>query len=253
MAITDLAAYPARFFSRLYLDGILLLVYIFVWLALFQDKTEVKGYTVASILTYYAVALLTRKLTSTKSITRRISSHIRDGTLSIFLLQPMDFTAHYFFRLLTKTLFQSVVPITLLVLITQIYKNFLVKPQNLDLFILSIFLAGTISYLFYAILGSIAFWTTSVWGVNSIIGRAIQLVSGMTIPLDFYPEIIRNISQYLPFQYTVFTPVSIYIGKYTRSDGIAQIGIQILWVGALLAIQRVVWHFAIKKYDSVGN
>lgn len=252
MAIIDLAAYPSRFFSNVWIDGISLLVYFYLWSSLFKNKGEVNGYTLASITTYYALTFTIRKLTNSKSISRRISYNISYGTLSIFLLQPLNFFLHYFYRLFTQILFQTIVPLVFVLVLT-FYFHILEMPHNVALFFFSLLLASLITYLFYAITGCMAFWTIKAWGINSLIGRVSAILSGAVIPLSFFPKYLQNISQFLPFQYMSYVPVSIYTNNISGGEIYKAILGQIWWVIFLYFSLKLVWNKALFKYDSVGS
>ncbi len=252
MALIDLAAYPSRFFSNIWIDGISLLVYFFLWGTLFSDNTEVNGYTLKGITTYYALTFTLRQLTNSKDITRRISYNIRYGTLSTFLLQPIDFTLHYFFRLFTQVGFQTLVPFMMVFGLT-FFAGVLETPKNFGFFVLSTFFGALITFLFYAITGCIAFWTIQSWGINSMIGRITSVLSGALIPLSFFPQYLQNINDFFPFKHMSYTAISIYIGNLTGTAIYTNLLLQIWWILVLYVIYKIIWNKALRKYDSVGG
>ena len=66
-------------------------------------------------------------------------------------------------------------------------------------------------------------------------GYLIKLLSGSIIPLWFFPKGFQKILECLPFVGIYQVPLGIYIGKYTMEEIFFRIGIQMLWVLALLA------------------
>lgn len=252
MALIDLAAYPSRFFSNIWIDGISLMVYFFLWQTLYQGKAEVNGFTLKEITTYYALTFTLRKLTSSKTMTRTISYNIRYGTLATFLLQPIDFTLHFFFRLFTQIVFQTFVPFMLVVGLT-FFAQILELPKNIPLFLISTLFGALITFLFYTITGCIAFWTIQSWGINSMIGRITNIMSGAVIPLSFFPEYLQNVNKLLPFGHMAYTPISIYLGNLTGGAIYTNMATQLWWIAFLFVLYKIIWNKALRKYDSVGG
>ena len=61
-------------------------------------------------------------------------------------------------------------------------------------------------------------------------------MSGSIIPIWFFPESVAKVLSALPFVYIYQLPLSIYIGRGSRSDLIGQMKIQFLWLVILSVI-----------------
>jgi len=61
-----------------------------------------------------------------------------------------------------------------------------------------------------------------------------------------------NVSYFLPFAYTIYVPVQLYLGKISFAEGLRGLAIEILWLVALYIIIKVVWRLGLRKYESVG-
>ena len=85
----------------------------------------------------------------------------------------------------------------------------------------------------------ISFWLISMGPLSSLKICIIRMLSGSIIPLWFFPEWLRNILAFLPFQYIYQLPLSIYIGKLTEQETIFQIGVQLVWLLILYGLYRL--------------
>ena len=62
-----------------------------------------------------------------------------------------------------------------------------------------------------------------------------------------------RIFNFLPFSSMIYTPTMIYLGKLTGIELIKAIGIQIIWLGILIVVARVMWNTLIKKITILGG
>ncbi|MOA65519.1 hypothetical protein D3C78_1919330 [compost metagenome] len=68
-----------------------------------------------------------------------------------------------------------------------------------------------------------------------------------------FPEWLRILSAYLPFQSMVFIPVSIYTGHLTGMAAFQAILIQILWLTGIYVGIRLLWGYAIRRVTIFGG
>jgi len=250
--ILDQLAYPARFFSSLLVDGIVLLVSFLLWQTIFQGNVTVEGFTLPSMLTYYSVVFVLRNLGASWGPLNVIGKSIKNGSLSLFLLKPLRFGVYLFLKTATSNILKSIFPALALTLGTLFFKDMLLWPHNLLLFLPSTLLAMLIAYLVYSLIGLIGFWTLEVWGIAVASGRLIATLNGSLLPLNFFPHGLLRITQFLPFQYMYYVPVSIYLGRIGSVEALKQISLQAVWVVLLLLFYVFLWRRGIKRYDSIG-
>ena len=247
-----MAAYPARFFTNLLVNGITVAVYFLIWRAIYQNQTQLAGFTFDSIITYYTLTYVIRELTVSGRAAKFIGENIRSGDLANYLIKPISFNIYNFTKLLTTKTLRTVVPgflLATLVITSDIFE----PPANPALFAISLVLATIIGYFVYALIGLIAFWTINVWGIISIYGRLVDTLNGSVFPLDFLPPLALTVTKYMPFRYMHYLPLSIYTGKITSQESLGQIEIQVIWVTALYLAYRLFWRKGVRQFDAVGN
>jgi len=81
----------------------------------------------------------------------------------------------------------------------------------------------------------------------------IELLSGLLIPMSFFPDRVQKVLAWLPFEHIAYTPLQIYLGKLDRGTALRALGIQWLWVIALLWLAHVWWERASRKITIHGG
>jgi ABC-2 type transport system permease protein len=81
----------------------------------------------------------------------------------------------------------------------------------------------------------------------------VWFLSGAVVPMTFFPATIQKIFSYLPFQYTSYSPVQIFLGKYGLMASLQVVLVQVVWIVALLALINVSWKYAMKSFTAVGQ
>ena len=120
-------------------------------------------------------------------------------------------------------------------------------------FILSVIFSYLLSFYVNLIFGYLAFWLMNIWGFSILKTSIIKFFSGSLIPLAFFPEIVRNIFEQLPFASLVYTPVMIYMGKLKGIDLAFAFGKQIAWIIVFVVIAKLMWRLAEKRLAVQGG
>lgn len=81
----------------------------------------------------------------------------------------------------------------------------------------------------------------------------MNLFSGALVPIWFFPESLKKISIFLPFRYIVFEPLSILLNKKNIYEILNILFLQILWIGILMCVVRVVWDRGRRKIMIQGG
>jgi ABC-2 type transport system permease protein len=74
-----------------------------------------------------------------------------------------------------------------------------------------------------------------------------DILSGLTIPIPFFPSYLQNISNILPFRYVSDFPFRLYVGNITINEGLVGILIQVIWIVILMLIGSLLMKKALKK------
>ncbi len=113
---------------------------------------------------------------------------------------------------------------------------------NLLFYLVSVPLALTINFCIDFFIGTVCLYTQSDWGINIMKYFIVLLLSGATIPLAFFPDTLRRIVFYLPFQSIYNTPLTILIrDSMPLRETLTMLGIQLFWALVMLLVSDLFW------------
>ena len=81
----------------------------------------------------------------------------------------------------------------------------------------------------------------------------LRFLTGQLIPLSFFPGAVQKIFDFLPFSSMIYTPVMIYLGKYTEAELVFVMARQAVWVVLLYFFGSVIWQRVTKRLEVLGG
>ena len=229
----------------------------FLWSSVFHDPSSVIfGYDRSKILTYVFGTLIIKAVVfSSRSI--ELARIISDGTLSFYLVKPVNFFKYWF----TRDISSKLLNLSFAFLETTIL-FFILKPEifiQSNFFYLFFFLVSLVIaiFLFFAItllVNIFSFWSPETnWALPYLFIVIIgDFMSGSVFPLDIFPQSMQNIFYSLPFSYLVFFPLQVYLGKLSLVTVINGIFISLGWLIILWMAVKVFWEKGLKEYKAEG-
>lgn len=258
MSFKEALAYKAMMFFSVVTMPISILVSYFIWTAIFaaSNSDTIGGLALHEMISYYVISLLVITLTW-NPIIQDLHRGVRKGEFIKFVIKPFSYPFYALFNALggrALAFFIEFVPV-LMVIGAALDVSYL-QTDNLFLFVLSVTMAIIIYYFISLLIGSLIFWIVNPNGVTWIYRIARYLLAGGLIPLSFFPEAIQKVVLFLPFAYTNYVPVTVFIGAGSLGGvtfGLFELlfygGLQILICGLLTYL---VWSKAIEKFQGVG-
>ena len=239
------------------------LIYCFVmfylWKAVFDSNGGgvFLGFSMTEMVIYLFLSNTTGQLTFS-SVSNQIGEEIRDGSITMRLLKPVNTDLSYMFSELGEVMMKLAVLLIPMLLGLEIYRyivtgTVMFSAVNFLLYLLSALLAYIISFRVNLCFGFIAFYVKNLWGIGILKNSIIGFLSGSLIPLAFMPDGLRVCLEYMPFASMSYTPVMIYMGKYSTYEIIFRLGLQILWAVLLYGLSKLIWFGAIKKLSVQGG
>lgn len=252
-----LSAYKANLFMGLIGQLIMISVTYFLWIAIYSSSQEgvMKGFTLKEMLTYVMITLLIGIVTSA-DISRDISFEVRDGSIAMNLIKPINYRLRIIFMAIGNFIFSFLtlfLPGAILISIYALYNGININLISLLIFLISIILGFLINIYYSYMFGLLAFKFYNIWGISQIARAIIMLVSGAMIPLTFFPEIVQKLFNFLPFSSIIYTPAMIYLNKLSSIEIAKSLGLQLLWVIILMGLSKVMWNRIIDKLTIQGG
>ena len=231
-----------------------MVVAYFLWRSIYNGTAVIHGLTFDQALLYVALGSTVFILLKTFA-DWGMAQEIRDGTVSVFLTKPIDYQLYTFFTNLGFPLTSLITVITptivLLVFFFRIHFDFGV---GLLFFPVSLMLAFIISFHLDYLVGLTGFYTESIWGISMTKEIIVSVLSGMLLPLQFFPVAIQHILAWLPFQAMYFTPLMM-VTQPSQTAGVflVMIAVQCAWAAASFLICRLAYSRAIQVLRVAGG
>ena len=226
----------------------------YVFIALYQTRSQVGGYDLRDALTF---TFVTQGMAALVEMWAwwRIAETVRTGQVATDLARPFDYEfcwlAQDFGRAAFQFLFRSVPPF----LVGAAVFGMLLPPTIWHWLALvpSLALAVTISFAWRFMLNLSAFWLLDYRGVAGLAGLVALLLSGFLVPVAMFPDAARTAVYLTPFASFVAVPIDIFLGKASGVELFPLLGLQAFWAAAMLLLGRLVLNAALRKLVVQGG
>lgn len=253
-ALQSAMAYRVTLFVSVLSGIVQVLVLYYIWKVVYLKQQELSGFTLSGIVTYIFISYAVKNLYSFYTETS-ISSRIRDGSVAMELIRPLNYQLARFFESLGAVAIEGIF-LGILVLIVGFGVFGIAGPTSLTngiVFSFSLILSVLINFALSYLIGLFSFWTTNVFGIVNSKRFVVDFLSGGLVPLAFFPGWLRTLADNLPFQAIVHVPVSIYLGRITGSGIYYALGKQLFWLVFLWGAGHLLWTTATKKITIHGG
>lgn len=248
------ATYRAATFAGVFTNTVFGFMRAYVMVALFAVRPEVGGYSLSDALTY---TFVTQGMIMVVYLWGwfEIADGVRSGAIVTDLSRPLDYQCYWLAQDLGRAayhgIWRGIPPFVLGALVFDL--TIPSNPLIWVVFIVSVFLAATVSFAMRFILNLAAFWLMDYRGVVRLMSALWTFFSGFAIPVAFFPEPLATVTRTLPFVAFVEIPVEIFLGKYDGLGMAGAVGFQIAWAVVLLAAGRWVLAAATRKVVIQGG
>lgn len=253
MTLAQTIAYPRALLLRLLTQVFAAVALFALWQAIADHGGGLGDYTLAEIKAYVSIALLTNMVMTFAEW--RVAWLVRDGSIAMELLKPLDFQRARLAETLGSGVFESVVAAAIIGLFGLVYGGIALPhaPVVWPLVLVSLLLSLLIKFGIIYLTGLLCFWTSSALGMTWMRIAIMNLLSGALIPLTFFPPWLRVVAFILPFQGIVYIPASLYLGRSQGQAALQLVGLQVLWVVVLWACGRALWSRAVRQVTIHGG
>lgn len=230
-----------------------IVVYIFVWQAVYNQTGDAGGYTLSQMITYY-ILVFTLIAFATWGINEDMAHSIRNGKINKELLNPLTYFQYYFGMNLGELAFALVVGIATFIICNIFWSvSFPVSITNFILFIIVILLGIPITFFLQMIAGTVGFYSNSIWGMQILRQAIISIFSGIIAPITLFPGWFQTLANILPFKELIYTPINIWLGEISIVEVWPIIIKQIIWGIILYIVAKIFFNHAIKKVTINGG
>lgn len=242
--------------TYMYLVGMVAepVIYLVVWTTIAkQQGGSVQGITVGQFAAYYIVWTLVRNMNIVFT-PYGWEWRIREGRFSALLLRPLHPIHYDIAEFAGGKLIWILLYLPIAAALTLIFDPDLsVTALEVCVFLVAIWGAYLIRTMFMSVMGMLCFWTTRGAAVFDLYMTSELLLSGRLVPLPLMPDWAETVAAFLPFQWAFFFPIDALVGDRSTAWLLGGLGVQALWILIGLAIFKLAWGRAIRRFSAVGG
>jgi ABC-2 type transport system permease protein len=254
MGFVDTLAYRLRYYTGIVTYFIYVSVYYFIWKAIFAHSSHIEGFDFSQILTYIAIGWIIRSLYF-NNIDQDLATQVTEGTLVMNLIKPINLESAMIAQALGQAIFRLLlltVPTALVLMLVYPIRRPASLPHFLAFLVSVIFSCFIVAGINFAV-GTLAIRLKSILGLLRAKYFLLELFSGLLLPISFFPPVFQKLLAVMPFQYISYIPVLLYLGKINGRGMAKALGVQFLWVLAMLALGEWMWRWSSGKITIQGG
>lgn len=233
-------------------------VYIMVYIAFYESGGKNLPMELPQVVTYLWLNQSLLALVNQFSRDQELFKLIREGGISYELARPKNLYYMWYFKVIGQRLANVTLRFIPLVVVTSLLPDpfHLGVPASFLHFICFLLSLGlgtllvTSLTIFYPI---IALTTMSEKGIVNIMITLADILSGIVVPIPFFPKFLQVISSFLPFQYISDLPFRLYVGNMSISNGVFGMCIQLIWIIIFILIGNLLMKKNIKRVVVQGG
>jgi ABC-2 type transport system permease protein len=251
--IHETAAYRSNTVASFLVILVPVLFLLLFWNSAFESRDAIGGYSREQLFAYYLLIVVLQDVLMI-TVNFEISTDIRSGRLSTFLLRPFNYLRHCFSVFLAVS-FNSLLYTGFIVipLLAFLKPDFFSPSSCMAIGIAAVILASLIAFLFGSLLGCIAFWIEDVSSLQTGLSVFVPILSGAFLPVSFFPDWFGSILAYLPFRYSLAFPVEVLSSRIAPNVAVNGLLVQLIWVLLGAFLLKLAWRRGQNVYTAYGS
>lgn len=255
-SIMESLSFRVSTFLRIAGNLVYLIIIYFLWRAIFDSSPvdTVNGMSFYDTMIYLVLAAAMFNFMDT-FVVYCIGDDYQTGQIVLYLTKPIEYQPFLFFSRFGNCVISFFVTfLPTFIIVYFVTKGSIVIGINLLFFGVSVLIAIGVNFCIDFFVGTICFYTQSIWGVNIMKEVVVSLLSGAAIPLAFFPEMFQKIVYLFPFQAIYHIPLHILTDQTMQlSDYMISLSIQLFWLAVMLGVSRLFWKVSVRGLTVNGG
>lgn len=197
-------AYVLDFVIRSLFLIVILFIFVQLWTVTYAGvgEEQIAGYRYGEIIWYLifaeAIIMASPKLNVT------IEEEVKTGTVAYRLSRPLSYVGYHYVSYMGEALIRLAVNLV----VGGMLGLLVIGPPQLGWgwagFGLIVIGSFTINYFIRMSLSLCAFWLEETQGLAFVYDKMLFTIGGMMLPLELFPDVLRTVCEWLPFQTIVY-------------------------------------------------
>lgn len=258
VAFLSMLTYRLRFYTGIVTYLIYVVVYTSIWKAVHanpESSAALREFgSFRTLFTYFAIGWLARSFCF-NNIDRDLAEMVETGQVAGRIARPVSLHFQLVSSALGEALFRLVCFSPLIA--AALFLCFDMEPPAsagaLGCFALALLFAVLILAEVNFLVGLLSFWTQSIQGIMRAKQFLIELLSGLLIPLSYFPAAVQRVAQWTPFPTLTSTPNRLYLGLLGGREAAIALLTSFAWWVALAGAARLLGRAATKSLTIQGG
>lgn len=233
-----------------------IIITYFLWKAIYASSPTdvVNGMTFSDTLIYLVLASALYGFMELY-VVWDMGRAIQSGKIVLDILKPIKYRTYQFWSLSGSFIVNFALTfLPTFIIIAFVTGGAIPLGINLLYFVLSVVMAVIINYSIDFFTGTICLYTESIWGINIMKQVIVLLLSGAAIPVAFFPEPLKTVTYYLPFQSIYNAPLTLLLdGSPSAETVLTTLGMQLFWCVAMTVISSLFWKISLRQITVNGG
>ena len=254
VGFVNILAFRLRYFTGIITYSLNVTVYYFIWSAVFRSASSFAGYNLPQMITYVSVGWIIRSF-YWNTIDQEMAYEVIEGKIAMDLIKPVSVQWMWISRAMGESAFRlGLLTLPTAIVVALVFP--LQRPASRENFLFflvavlgSFFLMAAINFM----IGTCAIPLKSILALIRAKQWLIELLSGLLLPMTFFPQKIQQILAWLPFEHIAYTPLQIYLGKLDRAHALRALATEWFWVVALIIFAHLWWSRTLRTITIQGG
>jgi len=226
-----------------------------MWGAVYAGRETIGGFTFQAMLSYYLVSSLLTSLEMSSGVSGEVSSRIRGGTFSQFMVIPSSPQLHFMAQNFGAAGYYAIFAVMATAISGLLFGvNLSLSPDIgallCALAMVPLGLVFMVGYQFF--FGVLAFKFQDIGFFWHLQGSIFALITGTIFPLSLLPGGVLAVLKFLPFTYVTYAPAMLITGQMGVHEGLWGLLILAIWTAGMMLTGRATYHRLRVKFDGVG-
>jgi ABC-2 type transport system permease protein len=251
----DALVYRANAVIWLLTDTFPAIIMPLLWLASYNGRGQIGGYTPSHMVIYYMIVLFLSSAVESH-IMWDMATLVKDGSINSYLTRPFSFAGTMYAMNVSWRLMRSLLFVPLFCIVLAIFHRWVQwQPDVYDFgwkFWLATVLGHFVSFFVTYAMGLLALYFVDVSNIFYFYYLPEILFNGQIAPLTLFPHWVGQFANFLPFPSTISFPAQVFIGNVHGTDLWIGYGRQIVWIVIAYAISAVLYRQGLRRYAASG-
>lgn len=249
--------YKWTFAMSFFTQPIIFIINYIVFQSIYRygEKDAIQGYSIEQMVWFFTANLLVNAFVWNPTV-GSMSDKILSGKLTRDLLRPISVFQYEMADCVASRCVSLLVDfLPGLVLYSLILPPKFLTVWSFLKFLIVVIPAFFLNYLTASLIGICAMWVKNSTSLHAVSNVMISFVGGSLIPMEFYPEVLRRLTDFLPYKYIYYWPIQFFLNKGNAQSGeffLWIIAIQLGWIGVLWVLYQIGWKQLLRTYGAVG-